>query len=360
MRTAIVYDRVNKWGGAERVLLALNELFPDAPLYTSLYSSNKARWAEVFPQVVPSFLNKLTFLRDKHQLLALLMPLAFESFDFDKFDLVISVTSEAAKGVITKPHTKHICYCLTPTRYLWSGYGEYFKGETISILAKPAVSYLRNWDRIASERPDVMVAISTDVKKRIKKYYGRDSKIIYPPVETGKFNVQKSKLRSANKYYLIVSRLEQYKKVDLAVRAFNQLGYPLVIIGTGSEKNRIKSIAQDNIIFKGFVKDNELISYYRNAKGFVFPQEEDFGIAAVESQAAGCPVIAYKGGGSLDTVVENKTGVFFKTQNCESLVKAVKRFDSMKFDKETLHANAERFNKAKFKKEIMDTVKKTV
>ena len=181
MKVAIVYDRVNKWGGAERVLLALHEMFPDAPLYTSVYDSKKAPWARVFPKIYTSFLQYLPFAKSNHELLAPLMPLVFESFNFDNYDLVISVTSEAAKGIKTNSGTLHVCYCLTPTRYLWSHYEDYFKNPVFKLVTKPIINYLKNWDKKAAQRPDVMIAISTEVKNRIKKYYGRDSEIIFPP-----------------------------------------------------------------------------------------------------------------------------------------------------------------------------------
>ena len=197
MKTAIVYDRVNKWGGAERVLLALHEMFPDAPLFTSVYSPEKATWAASFSEVTTSFLNKIKYLRTRNQLIPYLMPIAFETFDFTGYDLVISVTSEAAKGVITKPPTLHICYCLTPTRYLWSHYNSYFKGPSLQVT-KPVVSYLRYWDKIAAQRPDVMVGISTEVQNRIKKYYERESELIYPPVDVNTIKNQISKIQIKN------------------------------------------------------------------------------------------------------------------------------------------------------------------
>ena len=375
MRTAIVYDRVNKWGGAERVLLALHEIFPDAPLYTSVYSPQKAPWAKVFPRVIPSFLQKLPVLHNHHELLGWLTPITYESFNFDGYDLVISVTSEAAKGIITKPQTKHICYCLTPTRYLWSGYEQYLKDPPSTLaripfyktISLPFLKYTKYWDKIAAQRPDVMIAISTVVKTRIKKYYDRDSETIFPPVETDKFDIQDHKFeKKLNKflpitdYYLIVSRLEPYKKVDLAIRTFNELGLSLVVIGIGSEALKLKEMAGETIIFKDFVGDDELPAYYQNAKGFIFPQEEDFGIAAVEAQSSGCPVIAYSKGGALDTIVDGKTGLYFNSQDIENMTNAIKLFDKMKFDKNILRKNAERFAKERFKKEFLDIINKTV
>lgn len=372
MKTAIVYDRVNKWGGAERVLLALHEMFPQAPLYTSVYDPKNAPWAEVFPLVNTSFLNKFAFLRNKHQILSLLMPIAFESFNFDDYDLVITVTSEYAKGIITKPQTKHICYCLTPTRYLWSGYDTYFKGFPFKGLTKPIVSYLRNYDRTIAQRPDMMIAISTEVKNRIKKYYNRDCEIIYPPVckiknQKSKFKStsKKSKLLGQNKfkelkdYYLIVSRLVPYKRVDLAIEAFIKLGLPLVVVGTGSEekKYKFKYRFNKNIIFCGFVEENDLPVLYKNAKAFIMPQEEDFGITAVEAQTFGCPVIAYGKGGAIDSVIPGETGVFFDKQTKDELIGAVRNFLKLSFSREKIIDNGLRFDTHIFKREFANAVK---
>jgi glycosyltransferase involved in cell wall biosynthesis len=385
MRTAIVYDRVNKWGGAERVLLALHEIFPDAPLYTAVYSKQKAQWANVFPRVVPSFLQKIPILNQHHELMGAFTPIAFESFDFSVYDLVISVTSEAAKGIITNPGTVHICYCLTPTRYLWSGYEEYKVKPPSKLgwipfynyLSKPFIGYSRVWDKVASQRPDYYIAISSAVKERIKKYYERKSEIIYPPVDINKFEIRNSKFEKYNKkqisnleriyklkpktYYLIVSRLVPYKKVDLALEAFSRINEKLVVVGTGSEEGKYKikyppslklrraGKLEQQYVFTGFVKDEELAQIYSGAKALIFPQEEDFGITAVEAQAYGIPVIAYKKGGALDTVIENKTGIFFDKQTVDSLIDSIIRFNKFNFKKEDLLNNAKRFSKEVFK-----------
>jgi len=350
MKTAIVYDRVNKWGGAERVLLTLNELFPDAPLYTSVYSKKDADWASAFPKVIPSFLQKFPLVQKKHEYLAPLMPLAFESFNFSEYDLVISVTSEAAKGIVTKPQTKHICLCLTPTRYLWSHHEEYFKNPFLKFLSRPAVKYLKNWDLVASQRPDMMISISTEVKNRIKKYYKRDSEIIYPPVETDMF---KSKTREKKDYFLVVSRLVSYKRVDLVIEAFNELEYPLFIVGTGSQRKKLENMALKNVRFLGHLTDKDLAGYYQEARAFIFPQEEDFGITAVEAQAAGTPVIAYGKGGAIDTVIDGVTGLFFEEQKKSDVIKAVRRFEKCKFNRKNLVENAEKFSKENFKKHFI-------
>lgn len=353
MRVAIVYDRVVKWGGAERVLLALNELFPNAPLYTAVYNPSAAPWAAKFSQVIPSFINKIPRAKRNHEKLALLMPHAFESFDFSGYDLVISVTSEAAKGIVTGPKTRHVCYCLTPTRYLWSHYDDYFSNSTLRLLSKPAVNHLKRWDVSAAQRPDVMIAISTQVKARIKKYYGRESEVIFPPVDLA---LSVPKKQPSNNFYLLVSRLVPYKKVDLAVSAFNELGLPLVIVGTGSQEKKLKEIAEDNIIFTGSLTDDELANYYINTRALVFPQNEDFGIVAVEAQLAGKPVIALQAGGALDTVTE-QTGIFFKKQRIKDLANVVKEFEKKKFDSTKIMKNGKRFSKAKFQKKILEIAK---
>src|SRR5579883_623792 len=223
MKVALVYDRINKWGGAERVLLALHEIFPDAPLYTSVYNPELAPWAKDFT-VKTSFLQNFPYASSHHEMLATLMPIAFESFSFDEYDLVISVTSEAAKGIITPPHTKHICICLTPTRYLWSGYDTYFSNSTFKLLTKPIVQYLRTWDKTVAQRPDAYIAISEEVQRRIKKYYERDSVVIYPPLSltshVAPFKKKRKHIlrkKTTGNYFLIVSRLVPYKRVDIAV-----------------------------------------------------------------------------------------------------------------------------------------------
>ncbi|MFC1710114.1 glycosyltransferase [Patescibacteria group bacterium] len=362
MRVALVYDRVNKWGGAERVLLSLHEIFPKAPLYTSVYSPKKADWAKVFPKVIPSFLQKVPILNNHHELLGSLVPIAFETFDFSEYDLVISVTSEAAKGIITAPQTRHICYCLTPTRYLWSGH-EYYKNSPpkklrsiplFNFVSRPFFGYTKSWDLIASKRPDEMIAISEEVKKRIKKHYKRNSKVIYPPVNIELFMDGKKYKRKD--YYLMVTRLVPYKRVDLAIDAFNKLRLPLVIIGVGSEMGKLKKMSSDNISFKGFVDDNALVRYYKEAKAFIHTQDEDFGIAAVEAQAAGVPVIAYKKGGAKETVIDGKTGIFFERQTVSSLVDALNRFDRMNFRTINLVNNAKRFSKDRFKEEFKQLI----
>ncbi len=358
---ALVYDRVNKWGGAERILLALHKIFPQAPLFTSVYDKEKAPWAEVF-KIKTSFLQNFPFAM-RHELYASLMPLAFESFSFTEYDLVISLTSEAAKGIITKPGTLHICYCLTPTRYLWSSFDEYFRNPLLRFISKPAVSYLRIWDKIAAQRPDKFIAISKEVQKRIKKYYNRDSDVIYPPLmlmANSKWRIEKKTINHkpyANSYFLIVSRLVPYKRIDIIIKAFNKLKLPLKIIGTGSEEGRLKRKAGPNIEFLGNLTDKELIGYYIDCRAFVFAGREDFGLTVLEAQSFGKPVIAYKQGGVLETVVENKTGVFFTPQTEEALIEALKKFMSLRFDPKECIRQAQRFNIKIFEKRFKEEIK---
>lgn len=353
MKTALVYDRVNKWGGAERVLLALHEIFPDAPLYTSVYYPQNAAWANVFPEVKHSYLQRFPFARSRHELFAPLMPSIFESHDFSKFDLVISVTSEAAKGIITPIGTYHLCYCLTPTRYLWSGYDDYFSNQALKVFSKPVLSYLRKWDIAAAGKPDHIIGISTEVQERIRKYYKRESSLVFPPVDLSKFKVSNKKREN---FYLLVSRLVPYKKVDLAIKAFNKLGLPLTIVGSGSQKNKLKKIALENITFLQDLSDEELSDLYSSCKALIFPQIEDFGLVAVEAQATGAPVIAFKKAGALDIIIDGKTGVFFEKLEEKSLINAIKSFSHLKFDSNIISNNAKRFSKERFQKEFLKTV----
>lgn len=354
MKVALVYDRVNKWGGAERVLLSLHKIYPEAPLFTSVYDSRSAIWAKVF-SIKTSFLQNLPFVRNHNEIFPFLMPIAFESFSFEDYDLVISVTSEAAKGIIVGPKTTHICICLTPTRYLWSGFSHYFKNPIIKYLSSPVVSYLKKWDLVAAKRPDYYIAISNEVKKRIKKYYGQESKVIYPAVEIS----GKSK-EGDGKYFLLVSRLSKfvsYKKVDLVVDAFNKLGYPLKVVGTGSLEDTLKNNAKENIEFLGFVPDERLWAVYKDAKALIFPAIEDFGLVMAEAQSLGVPVIALRAGGALEIVREGKTGEFFDDQNFESLINVLKNFDERRYNTKAIIQNSKRFSFSRFEKEIREFVK---
>lgn len=357
MKVALIYDRVNKWGGAERVLLALHQMFPEAPLYTSVYNPIAAPWAKVF-DIKVSFLQYFPFAQIKHELYAPLMPMAFESFSFDEYDLVISVTSESAKGIITKPHTKHICLCLTPTRYLWSGYNEYFKNEWMRFFSTPIVAYLRFWDIIASHRPDTFIAISKEVQKRITKYYHRDAEVIYPPLMIENKKVSQGK--KTKDYFLVVSRLSQftsYKRVDIAIAAANQLGITLKIVGEG-DIDYFKNKAGATIEFVGKISDGQLEELYRGAKALIFPGLEDFGLVMVEAQSYGTPVVAFKAGGALEIVKEGKTGEFFSHQTVASLRDVLEKFDEKRYNGVDCIENAEKFSFSHFKASVQAYLKR--
>lgn len=362
MKVALVYDRVNKWGGAERVLLALHKLFPDAPLFTSVYNPETAPWASVFT-IYTSFLQHIPFARSHHEFFAGLMPFAFENFNFDSYDLVISITSEAAKGIITQSHTKHICLCLTPTRYLWSGYDEYFSNPLIRLATKPLIEYLRSWDYIAAQRPDSYIAISKEVAKRIKKYYAREVSVIYPPITINKSllvsgQTLQRKQNMKKDYFLVVSRLSRftsYKRVDLAIKAANKLKVPLVVVGDG-DIARFKEIAGPTITFTGRITDEELASYYANCKALIFPGNEDFGLTMVEAQSFSKPVVAYGKGGAREIVIEGKTGTFFNFQTVTALVDALKSFDETEYNSEDCIKNAQRFSFILFEKQLQSFI----
>lgn len=376
MKVALVYDRVNKFGGAERILLALHKIWPDAPLFTSVYNKKTALWANDF-KVIPSFLQRFPFTKKNHEVFTPLMPFVFESFNFEGFDVVISITSEASKGIITGPKTLHLCYCLTPTRYLWSGYNEYFDSKWKRNLGEEMVDYLRRWDKVACQRPDAYIAISKTVQERIKKYYDRESEVIYPPVDTLSFwssrneipqlaglarNHDSGRTRETlacqndgsenTKYFLVVSRLVKYKKVDLAIKAFNELGWNLKIVGVGREMGNLRKIAKENIEFLGQLTDSKLLLYYQNCQAVIFPQEEDFGIVPLEAAACGKPVVAFWGGGATETIIEGVTGEFFYPQTVGELVKALSRFDLEKFDPSSCRKQAEEFGEEKFIKKF--------
>jgi len=361
MKVALVYDRINKFGGAERVLLALHQIWPQAPLFTSVYDPQGAPWAKDF-KVIYSWAQKMPLAKKHHEIYPWLMPFVFESFDFSQFDLVISVTSAEAKGIITQPKTCHLCYCLTPTRYLWSGQQVYlnnlhlgFFNPLLKAVIKPTIKRLKEWDLAAGSRPDYYLAISQTVKRRIKKYYQREAAVIYPPVDTEKFKpAQNQKDQSLDSgYFLAVSRLVSYKRIDLIIKAFNILGWPLKIIGKGAEEKFLKRISRPNIEFLGGnLTDKQLIGYYQNCLALVFAGIEDFGLVSLEAQACGKPVIAFNQGGIKETVINNKTGLLFNLATEKELIKTIKKFKASKFRVEDCRKNALKYSKRIFIKKF--------
>lgn len=354
MKVALVSDWLTNMGGAERVIINFTEIYKDSTMYTTIYNKEKLDESLQNINVKTSFLQKFKKARTKHQAFFPLMPIAVEEFNLNGYDIVLSSSSSCAKGIITNPDTMHICYCHSPMRYGWEFYYQYT--ENMKPLKKKIVKYFMNymrvWDNASADRVDYFIANSENVAKRIWKHYRRRSVVIHPPVRCSLFNTSDKD----EDYFFIVSRLVKYKRIDLAVQAFNELGLPLVIIGDGEEREHLEKMAKGNIKFLGRQSDEMIKEYYAKCRAFIFPGEEDFGITPLEAQASGRPVIAYGKGGALETVVENKTGVFFNEQTKDSLVDAVKTFDNMKFDKNEIRKHAESFDEEIFKKKIKDFI----
>ncbi len=329
------------------------EMFPRAHIFTLIYDERLTGKAFEDRKIHTSFIQKIPLAKNNHRLLPMIMPLAIEQFDLSGFDLVISNSASFAKGAITKPQTKHISYCMTPTRFLWDDSHKYVEEFQHPFIIKKLtaflLNYLRIWDQQASQRVDQFVAISDFISRRIQKYYKRDSLVIYPPVDSKKFKIS----NEIKNYFLMVGRLVPYKRFDLAVNVFNELGWPLKIIGDGPQKKHLQRISRNNIEFLGLVSDYKLPQYYSHAKALIFPQEEDFGMVAVESMASGRPVIAYRGGGSLETMKEGETGIFFDEQKEESLINSLKNFNPFDFDPEKIKARATLFDKEIFKEKFL-------
>lgn len=334
MKIALVHDFLIKNGGAEKVLQLLHKIYPEAPIYTILY--DKIGTNGIFENssydIKQSSLSKYpNFVKKRSKILLPLFPRAIEEFDFSEYDIVISNSNSYAHGVITKPATMHICYCHSPIRYVWDWHSEYAKENNIgfgplSIYIRKLFSQIRIWDYLASYRADYWIANSINVQSRIKKYYRRESTVIYPASDI----MADSFSQHNSDYYLLISRLSPYKKIDLAVEAFNKNGKKLIIIGEGSEFNSLKKISKKNINFYGFVDDKTVKKALSECTALIFPGEEDFGLTPIEAMSFGKPVIAYGKGGVTETVIEGKTGIFFKKPSAESLNDAICRFEKLK------------------------------
>ena len=354
MKVALVHDWMNQIGGAEDVLEVLVDLFPEAPIFTSLYAPNRMpdqwqRW-----EIHTSFIDRLPFAHKRQQLYFPLYPLAFEKFKLNDFDLILSNKSGFCHGVISNEGNMHICYCLTPTRYVWR-YDQYAEQENISrpirVILRPFLIGLRRWDRRAADRVDHFIAISDTVRQRIAKIYQRDSTIIHPPVDTGRFEPA-TKIED---YYLIVGRLVPYRRIDLLIEAFNIMQKPLVIAGDGRDRHRLEQIAKSNITFLGYVDDDALPDLMARCRVFIFPGEEDFGIAPIQAMAAGRPVIAYKAGGAVETVTA-ETGRLFAEQSVTAIIDAVEEFDPISVNVSRLRDQAMIFDTQIFKQKLMDLI----
>lgn len=349
MRVCIIHDYLTHMGGGERVLNALASAFPSAPIYTLVYDPVAAAGVSFDPsRIRTSFLQKFPGAKRSHRYFPLaLMPLAVEQFDFSNFDVIISNSHSFGKGIIVSPGAIHISYCMTPTRYAWDGSHRYVREFSRSYwfqkVAPFAISYIRLWDYMASHRVDAYITLSQYVSNRIKKYYNRTSHVVYPPVDVDRFSVSEKD----GEYFLVISRLVPYKKIELAIAAAELLGKPLKIAGAGPELDTLQKVAGKYTEFLGFVPDEHLPELYRNAKALIFPQEEDFGITPLEAAASGVPTIAYAAGGALETVTED-TGIFFNKQSVSSLMQAMQAFEQKKWDKSLMRRHAERFSRERF------------
>lgn len=357
MKVALVHDYLNQMGGAERVVLALHELFPDAPLYTSIYDPNRVDPAFQHMDIRTSFMQKFPFIMKHHQPYLPFYPSAMENLDLRGYDLVLSSSSAFGKGVIVKPGTVHICYCHTPMRWCWN-YHEYVERERLGGMARRMLplmmTRLRMWDQTSAARVDHFIANSPVIAERIQKYYRREAQVIPPPVEASRFLFDPT--RQLGDYLLILGRFVPYKRFDLAIQACNQLRLPLVVIGKGRDEKRLKAMAGPTIRFLGGLADTEVLEYFARCRAFLFPGEEDFGITPLEAQASGRPVIAYGAGGALSSVIEGITGTFFREQTVESLVGVLSSFDERRFDPQVIRNHALEFDKPRFQRRILQYI----
>ena len=356
---ALIHDWLNQLGGAEDVLEALVGLYPDAPLYTSLYDRERmpAHWRDW--DIRTSIIDRLPFAHRKQQLYFPLYPFAFEQFDLRGHDVVLSNKSGFCHGIITGPETMHVCYCLTPPRYVWR-YHQYAERENIGRATRlslaPFLTHLRLWDRLAADRVDHFIAISDEVRRRIAKVYRREATIIYPPVDAGRFEPS----NRVDDYYLFVGRLVPYRRLDLLIEAFNTMGRPLVIAGSGRDRERLEAMAGPTVKFLGYVPDTDLADLLARCRAFVWPGEEDFGISPLQANAAGRPVIAYAAGGARETVItgpgDSATGTLFAEQSVAAMIEAVESFDPLSVSPAAVRRHAEQFDVAVFKRRIDDFV----
>lgn len=366
MKTAIVHDWLVNYGGAERVVEQMLLLYPDADIYTLVYDEKKM--GKIFPKekVHTSSLQKIPMAEKLYTKFLSLMPKAFEEFDLTGYDLVIASSSCCAKGVITSPTTPFIAYIHSPMRYAWDLYYDYLKnsGRLTKFFMKRWMPDIRKWDYISSQRIDTLVANSSYIARRIKKFWNRDAAVVYPPVDTDRLSVSDE---AAGDYFVVFSRFVPYKRIDLAISACARLNKKLIVIGSGSQEKELKLLAAScknaDIKFTGRISDSEVKAYLQKCRALIFCAEEDFGIIPVEAQACGRPIIAFGKGGALETVVNEKTGVFFEEQSIGSLVKAIEKFEKLDkentFNPKKIREHAEKFSAENFRKNLSEQIRLT-
>lgn len=356
MKVALVHDYLSQDGGAERVLKAFHEIWPEAPIFVLFHNKKTVPYFKE-AEIRESFLAKMPFARNKFQWYLPLMPFATERHNLHDFDVVLSSTSAFAKGIITRPETMHISYCHTPTRYLWTDTHQYISDLKYNRLVKaalpPIIYRLRLWDKMSVDRVDHFFANSRTVQQRINKYYRRESTVLYPPVDLPEWEPN----APVGDYFISGGRIVPYKRFDLLVATFNRLKTPLKIFGDGPALTELKSWAKPNIEFLGRISDDEKHRLMRGAKAFLHPQVEDLGITPIESMAQGRPVIAYGVGGATETIIPGETGQFFYEQSWESLLDALVHFDHEAWDQELIRSRAEQFGVDLFKIRVEREVK---
>ncbi len=363
---ALVHDWLVTLGGADRVLLALHDLYPNAPISVALYDPGRLPAAYRSLPIRTSWLQRIPGAARRHRMLVPLMPGVFERFRFDGYDVIISSSHACAKGVRVPQGAVHICYCHTPMRYAWDLQAEYLRAFAPAWrpMIRVLLARLQRWDRTVARRVDHFIANSRFVAERIRRYYGREAEVIYPPVDAEYFTPgglgQSGPLGEGKGYFLVASRLVPYKRVDLAVQACTQLGMPLVVAGDGPEFARLRAMAGPAVRFVGEVDDEALRGYYRGCTALLFPGIEDFGLVPVEAQACGRPVIAFAAGGALESVVAGRSGTFFSAQTTESLVGALRVFDPDAYHRAEIRQHAERFSVARFQREVSDFADRAV
>jgi glycosyltransferase involved in cell wall biosynthesis len=352
MKIALVHDWLTGMRGGEKCLEVLCEIFPEAPIYTLLYIKGSISPALESKDIHTSFIQRFPMLEEKYRSYVPLFPLAIESLDFSEYDVVISTSHCVAKGIKVRPGALHISYIHTPMRYVWEMYDEYFGKGRAGFMTRAAMAifapYLRRWDRKTASRVHYYIANSENVRQRIQRLYGRDAEVIFPPVDTNLFQLS----NSDEGFYLLVSALVPYKRVDLAVEAFNQSGDRLFIVGKGPEDRKLREMAKSNVVFLGWRTDQELAELYACCRALIFPGEEDFGIVPLEAMASGKPVIAFAKGGALETVVEGVTGTFFKEQTAAACLERIHALQTMHLDPVTIRAHALHFGREVYKKKM--------
>ncbi len=357
-RIAIVHEWLTGMRGGEKCLEAILSLFPNADLYTLLHVKGAVSAAIERMPIRTSFIQHLPFSRTAYRYFLPLFPTAIERFALEDYDLVISSHHCVAKGVRTGPETLHICYCHTPMRYIWDMYDEYFGTQRAGIItrtgAKLFLNSLRRWDVRTASNPHYFMTNSNHVRKRIQQIYHRDADVLYGPVDVRSFRLSSSD----DGYFLVAGALVPYKRVEVAIKAFNTTGQRLVIAGEGPESKRLRSMAKANVVFVGWQTDDELRSLYAGCRALVFPGQEDFGLVPLEAMASGKPVIAYGKGGALETVVDGVTGLFFSEQSTESIMDALRRFGSHRFDPAALRMHAMKFDREGFVNRLKEYIQK--